>query len=68
MFIKKNRVLYVNWTILAGFYVITRPKIIAATFQKMEKTRLNELDIYVDKDFLLKWIFWKLYLKNWKKC
>ena len=51
MFIKKNRVLYVNLTILAGFYVITRPKIIAETFQKMEKTRLDEFHIYVDKNF-----------------
>ena len=53
-FIRKNRELHVNLTILAGFFAITRSKIIAATFRKMEKTRLDELYIYVDKNFLLK--------------
>ena len=34
-------------TILAGFVAITQSKIIAATFRTMEKTRLDELYIYV---------------------
>ena len=67
-FIRKNCELYVNLTILGGFFAITRLRIIAATFRNVEKTRLNELYINVDKIFLLKWIFRKLYLKNWKKC
>ena len=52
--LRKNRELYVNLTILAGFFAITRLKIIAATFRNMEKTRLDELYIYVDNNFLLK--------------
>ena len=34
----------------------------------MEKTRLDELFIYVDKNFLLKEIFWKYIRKSEKKC
>ena len=63
-FIMENHKIYVILTILAGFFAITRLKIIAATFRNMEKTRLNELYINVDKNFLLKWIFRKFYLKN----
>ena len=68
IFIMKNREVYVNLTVLASFFTITRLKIIAATFRNMKKTRLNELYIYVVKIFLLKLIFRKLYSKNWKKC
>ena len=53
-FLKKNRELYVNLTILAGFFTIAQSKLIRATFRNMEKTRLDELFIYVDKNFLLK--------------
>ena len=53
-FIRKNRELYVNMTILAGFFTITLSKIFAAKFRNMKKTRLKELYIYVDKNFLLK--------------
>ena len=52
--IRKNHKLYVNLTISGAFFVTTRLKIIAATFQKHEKTRFDELYIYVDKNFLLK--------------
>ena len=55
---------YVNLTILAVFFAITRMKIIAATFRNMEQTRLDALNIYVVKIFLLKLIFRKLYSKN----
>ena len=48
--ITKNHKLYVNLTILAGFFAITQSKIIALTFRKMEKMRLDELYIYVDKN------------------
>ena len=54
IFLKKNRELYVNLTILAGFFAITRLKAIAEKFRMMEKTRLDEFYIYVDKNFLLK--------------
>ena len=67
-FIEKNRELYVNLTILAGFFANNQSKIIAATFRNMESTRLDGLYIYEDKSFLLKSIFRKLYLKNLKKC
>ena len=53
-FIRKNHKLYVNLTIYGAIFVITRLKIIAATFQKHEKARLDELYIYVVKIFLLK--------------
>ena len=66
-FIMKNHKLYVNLTILAGFFAITRSKIIASTFRKMEKTRIDEFYIYVVKIFLLKLIFRKLYSKKLKK-
>ena len=36
------------------FFALTRLKIFAATMQKMEKTQLDELYIYVNKSFLLK--------------
>ena len=39
--------------ILAGFFDITQLKIIADEIRKLEKTRLNELYIYVDKIFFL---------------
>ena len=38
--------IFVNLTILDGFFVITRLKIVAANLRKMEKTRLDERYIY----------------------
>ena len=35
--------IFVNLTILAIFFLITRPKIVAANFRKMEKMRLDEI-------------------------
>ena len=49
-----GKIANVNLTILASFFAITQSKIIAATFRNMEKTRLDELYIYVGNDFLLK--------------
>ena len=49
--IKNNRVVYVNLTILAGFFAITQLKITAVTLRKMEKARLDELYIYEVKNF-----------------
>ena len=36
---------FVNLTILAGFFLITRLKIAKSNFQKVEKMRFNEIKI-----------------------
>ena len=65
IFIKKNHELYVNLKILADFIAITKTENYRKEIQKMEKTRLDELYIWMDGNFRLKWI---LYFDsyNWK--
>ena len=58
---------YARLTNLAGFFAITGVKIIVAKFSKMEKMRIDKLDIYVVKKCLPQRIAQQLNLRNQKK-